>query len=131
MSAVEDFRHREWLQREFDRCWPFLEPALAYAGNTFGREHVWRRIFVEQRAQLWPGTTAAVVTTIETHPDASRSLIGWLAGGELDEVQRLEAQIRPWAKKMGCVRIRIIGRRGWLRGLDAYREVATIMETDL
>lgn len=128
MSAVQDAM---WLQREFDRCWPFLEPALEYAGNTFDRSHVWRRIFLENTAQLWPGTTAAIVTTINENPDRSKTVVGWLAGGELDEVRRLEAEIRPWAKSMGCGRVRLIGRRGWLRGFDGYREVSTIMESDL
>lgn len=129
MSAIREVM---WLQEQFDRCWPFLEPALAYAGNTFDRAHVWRRIFTEQ-AQLWPGTTAAIVTTIEEYPDGSKAVLGWLAGGEFEEVKRLQGEIRPWAKRMGCARVRVVGRKGWIRGLkeDGYREVATIMESEL
>ena len=39
--------------------------------------------------------------------------------------------IEAYAKDEGCARVRIYGRKGWLRVLDGYREKHVIMDKEL
>ncbi|WP_342712175.1 hypothetical protein AAFG13_12535 [Bradyrhizobium sp. B124] len=39
--------------------------------------------------------------------------------------------IEAYARDEGCVRVRIYGRKGWLRVLDRYREKHVILDKDL
>ena len=40
-------------------------------------------------------------------------------------------QIEAYAKREGCARVRIYGRRGWLRVLDGYAQKHVIMDKEL
>lgn len=121
----------DWLAGQFARCWPMLEPALAYGADGVDRAFVWCEI-EGGRAQLWPGETAALVSKIKIHPDGSRSVFSWLAGGKLDEVLRIRSEaVIPWAKEQGCTRHRLIGRRGWLKVGLPMKEEATVMVEDI
>lgn len=121
-----------WLVLNWVRCKPFIQRAVDRSEGAFDIEHVWSEI-AANRSQFWPGANCAVVTRIETHPSGIKSVLGWLAGGDdLDELKSIEARISVWAKEhMGCDRFEIIGRRGWLRTLDGYREGSTMLVKDL
>lgn len=114
------------------RCGPWLEAALAHAGDSHGLEDV-RALVEDGRARLWAGARSALVATIENDPRERRLLL-WLAGGALDE---LTAVLRPaaeaWGRAMGCTRAMIIGRPGWEHVLrdDGYRPVARLIAKDL
>lgn len=40
-------------------------------------------------------------------------------------------QIRDWAKEIGCVAVRIVGRKGWMRYDRRFRPTMTVMEACL
>ena len=42
--------------------------------------------------------------------------------------ERLLDSIGQWAREMGCVAVRIVGRRGWLRRFRRFRPTAIVME---
>ena len=48
--------------------------------------------------------------------------------GQIDQIM---AEIERWAAALGCTRVRILGRKGWLRRLHGYRQTGIIIEKDL
>lgn len=114
------------LRAELDRVWPWLEKAIERSGGTHHKEHLLARIFAG-KAQLWTEEDGACVTTIEKYDTGLLEVYGWLAGGELEAVQRIVARIEKWAKANGINRARIEGRRGWVKALPGYRELATVI----
>lgn len=119
-----------WLVDEWVRCEPFIQRAVDRSEGCFDIEHVWGQI-ANGNAQLWPGDASAVVTRIEQHPSGIKSLLGWLAGGEMEEVKALALRAEQWAKSHGCTRVEIVGRRGWLRSMPGYREAFTVLVKEL
>lgn len=121
----------EWIAAEWQRCAPFIQRAVERTDGAFDIEYV-REGVLSGDAQLWPGQNSAVVTRIETHPSGLKACLLWLAGGDdLAELKKLETAISAWAKRMGCERMEIIGRRGWLKALSDYREGSTVLVRDL
>lgn len=115
---------------QLERCWPWIAAAIQRYGPTHSKEHIWRAL-VEGRAQLWPMKHAAMVTTINTWPTGYKEAQAWLAGGELQNILEWTPIIEKWAKDEGCARAIVSGRRGWLKALDGYRDVITVMAKDL
>lgn len=66
------------------------------------------------KAMIWPGDTAAMVTSLEEGPEG-RFLHVWLAGGDLDGVMALKPGVEAWGRAMGCRFVSINGRPGWAR----------------
>ena len=120
----------KWLATQFVRVWPFLEPAAERMGGAVTWETVWEQL-QKGEAQLWPLPEAGVVTTIETHPTGLKELVGWLAGGDLEQIKASVPAIETFAKDQGCDRIAINGRRGWLKAFDGYKELSTVMVKEL
>lgn len=56
---------------------------------------------------------------------------GWLGGGSIGGLRKIEQQVEVWAKSMGAQRLTILGRRGWLRALTGWRELAALIAKDL
>lgn len=118
------------LQSEFDRCWPWLAAALERAGNTHGKEDLYQEI-ERGNAQLFPLPHGAFVTEQRTFPRL-RECHFWLAGGDLQELRKVEPLTLQWARSLGCQRARMHGRKGWVRALPAgWEEVGTILIKEL
>ncbi len=84
--------------------------------------------------QLWhePGRYA-LVTQIQAFPSGKRKCVLFLCGGE-DVAAMADAQkaVERWALRyMGCHRMLISGRKGWLKVLDGYEVTNTVMEKNL
>ena len=118
------------LIAEFERCRPWLEAALAHSVGGYGIAHV-RGAIEAGTAQFWPTANSAAVTTIETFPSGLNVLQFWLAGGSLDELGLTEANVLAWARTLGCGKAVIVGRAGWQRRLEGYRDAGRILVKDL
>ena len=130
MSA-EPAEGQDWLMGEFDRCAPFIQRAVDRTEGLFEIQHV-RDDVMNGNAQLWPAPNAALVTRIEFYPTGIRACNEWLAGGDMDELLKLEPIIAEWAKtKIGCDRIYLAGRKGWARVLTDYKASHTVLRKDL
>ena len=124
--------------REFERCWPWLHASMCdstYEHDgiryvTHEKEHLLRRI-QEGRTQFWPSANSAWLTETVTYPTGLRMLLNWAAGGELDDVVRMESIISEWAAAQGCHFRRGFGRRGWLRAFPGYVDMGTRKQKDL
>ena len=112
-SLVEDF--------EFAR--PFIKEALKHSGDMHTPSQVLEKLKNGQ-AELFVGTKSAVVTQSLSN---GRHLHFWLAGGDLEELKKIEQGVTNSARQRGFKKATIAGRRGWLRTLDDYTEAATIM----
>jgi hypothetical protein len=120
----------------FEAAWrraaPWLDQALEHAGRTHGLDDV--RSMVERgEAQFWDLETAAAVTLVQDEP-LERSLLVWLAGGDLEALRlRLSPQLETWARGRGCRRMLIVGRPGWERALQAqgYAPLARVITKEL
>lgn len=100
------------LRREFERCWPWLAPALALHGED--TQEGLRAEILTGRAQLWPGERCAVVTQCVLGPDGG-SIHAWLGGGKLRGMLALRPGIEAFGRAMGCTFATIDGRKGWER----------------
>jgi hypothetical protein len=47
------------------------------------------------------------------------------------QILALYQHIEQWARDIGCTRMRVIGRKGWMRMLSGYLETGIILEKDL
>ena len=82
-------------------------------------------------AQRWEASDGStVISQLRSEPGGDVCDI-WLAEGALEPLIELHEQIVLWAKDQGCRKMRIIGRKGWLRVVPGYRETATVMEREL
>jgi hypothetical protein len=112
------------LLAEWSRCGDYIEDALEYAEFSHTLEDV-LRVVLAGDAQFWPQDDAALVTEIIDYPQR-RTLRFWLAGGNLETLQELEIGAIEWSRLWGCTASEIIGRRGWVRALNGYKEAATV-----
>lgn len=75
---------------------------------------------------------AVAVTEISATPRGHICTIRVAAGHAPRPIQeRLLDSITSWAKEIGCVTVRIVGRRGWMRRFPRFRQTAVVMECDL
>jgi len=117
-----------WLREQFERCLPFLQPAIDRAGGAYDAEYVWDRI-ADETVRFWPYRNSAVVTRVEQLPNGERQIYWWLAGGDLDEILAMHDPIIEWARGEGCTRSEMVCRRGFakpLKDLD-YQETAVTL----
>jgi hypothetical protein len=123
---------RQHVTDHFDQSWPHLKRAIDRMGERIGREGVLERLMAGS-AQLWPGEKCAIVTEIDVEPDGSRTVVGWLAGGDLQEIQTKTLAIEDWARGQGCVRVTVIQRKGFVRKRlnDGYRVKAVVLQKEL
>ena len=145
MSALEAIRHSPSptptilkqtgrssmpsLVDEFNDSWPHLKKALRLTGGTHTKRDIFDGIAVGD-FQLWPGRRSAALTEVVKYPQI-RAVRVFLAGGQLDELKKVERSISKWAQDIGARRIEIAGRRGWVRALDDYNETCTWMHKEL
>ena len=121
-----------------DEVWPHVSPLLKAACyrtklNAFadieadilsGRSLLW---------MAWNGRTVeSAAATILINSEIGKVCIITVCGGsDMKRWLPLIDQIEAYAKREGCVRVRIYGRRGWLCVLDGYAERHVIMDKDL
>jgi len=120
----------DWLRSEFERCWPWLQAALEREPDTYRKEHVWKALETGD-ASLWPTPNSCCLVSIKDYPTGRRGLLGWLAGGDLQEIKKTEIALQAYAREMGCHHMELFGRRGWFREFEGYREAAVVLRKDL
>lgn len=117
-------------RNQFERCWPWLCASIEHYGHTHEKEDLWA-ILEEGRASLYPLPHGAIVASIEVHPTGLKECYGWLAGGDLHEIARAEPLIARAMKEMGCQRVALRARPGWVRALEGYKNYGSLLVKDL
>jgi hypothetical protein len=105
--------------------WPLLEPAVKRSPD---KPDVLARL-IACDAQLWavydgPAPVAAIVTQIQVGGE-KRCLI-WLVGGSRlrEWAADFIAKLEDWARSLGCVTLRGVGRPGWARIVKKFGGVS-------
>jgi len=104
-------------QRQWRRCRPYIEAALARSPGLASIEDVEHRI-ASGAYQFWPGKRSACITEIAEFARA-KALIVVHGGGDLSElVDKMEPALADFARAAGCDLIMGTGRKGWARVLE-------------
>ena len=106
---------QQHFDAEWNRCAGWLLAALEY-DQCHDLSDVKAKVLADE-CQFWPGLKSAIVTEVIDTPKV-RSLHIWLVGGDLKElVGDMLPVITDFAKRAGCSRMSVAGRKGWERVL--------------
>jgi hypothetical protein len=114
---------------DFERCWPWLAPALERMRGTHTKDDIVEALDAAQM-QFWQSDKAAMVTEVADYPQM-RVVRVVLAGGDLHGVRMLGDLVAGWGETIGAKRLEVIGRRGWLGAYPEAEEVATLIVKEL
>lgn len=124
---------------QIDALWPLYghhlerlerETGLVYAGQI-------RKDLRAASKQLWgyqhgPDIIGVAITSIYELPRGTVCEIYAACGtGSRSEIKAIVDEITRWARAQGCVQVRVLGRRGWLRVLTDFAYRGVILEKDL
>lgn len=80
----------------------------------------------------WDGRVlGAWVTQVSSANGVKVCTIVACGGQSLARWRHLIWAVEDHAKQAGCAAVRIIGRKGWLRALDGFRQRAVVLEKEL
>jgi hypothetical protein len=117
---------------DFARCEGYLKAALEYDDGSYEIEDVLTAV-AAGHMQFWPGNKSAVVTQVVEYPQR-KNLHYFLAGGDIEELERMAPFIEKWAREQGCKAVTLAGRRGWERTFlkqQGYSPKYTVMAKEL
>ncbi len=80
--------------------------------------------------RIWIGKNFAMLTEFNVFP-RMKALHVFAAGGDLTELQSMEAELLKYAQDNGCSRITAAGRSGWLRALPGCQKMGLSMYRDI
>ncbi len=94
-----------------------IEAALEYAGGTHNFDDI---VAMTVRGDLlfWDLGETFMATEILHYPRA-RHFHVFLAGGDLTTLVNLHTDVIPFARALGCSKLTIAGRPGWVRALKS------------
>ena len=93
------------------------------AGNMQAWHIGWQTVFITQIQPFGWNAQAPTRRVCAVIYCAGQDLERWLPCAE--------THFTAWGRAMGCSRLRITGRRGWLRVLPHWNESSTTLERDL
>lgn len=96
---------------EFNRLIPQLQASLDYSLKTHSVEDV-RKAVEEGKMHFWPVGNSLVVTELAEYPQA-KILNVFIAGGNAEEIMKIQPNLQSWANHLGCSHVGFLGRKGW------------------
>lgn len=117
-----------------DNYWPeskkYIQKALLADGERFTLESIYQGI-VSRDLQLWVAEGSEIkaicITEIQKLPKTTVCLLFLCGGTDHKEWVGHIKPIERWAKSQGCNEMEIVGRKGWGRVLEGYKEIKTIL----
>lgn len=121
--------------QQVQEIWPHAAPLLKAACRRT-RLNAFEDIeadILSSRSLLWLAwngrAVEAAAATVLINSEAGKVCIITVCGGtNMNRWLPLLGQIEAYARREGCVRVRIYGRRGWLRVLSGYHATHLIMD---
>jgi hypothetical protein len=104
---------------ELDRCGAWLEAAAARSGGETSVATA-RGEVLANRAQLWAGDRACMVTQLHRTAADEVFIFVWLGAGDLGELLAMRPVLESWGRQQGATSARINGRLGWSRILSPF-----------
>jgi hypothetical protein len=92
-----------------------IERALVYACGTHTFDQLVRMV-VEGHVSFWCLPNGFMISEIINYPN-DRHFHVFLAGGVLEELVAMHPDVVPVAQALGCTKITLSGRPGWVRAL--------------
>tara|TARA_R110000751_G_scaffold233550_1_gene334477 strand:- start:63 stop:512 length:450 start_codon:yes stop_codon:yes gene_type:complete len=130
----------EYLDSFFEQVLPMLEKAAIRSNGRFKGEDFWAMV-KDGRSQLWLTTDSDEniigATTTSIYANRNISVMEIMAHGgtsmSKEYLPEVMKELEDFAMDNRCDVIRIIGRRGWKRVLDAYgyRDQHIVLEKEL
>ena len=121
---------------QIDAVWPDLEGLLDPHADLTPEQL--KRNAKESKQQIWGFNDDRIRGIyISEIIQTSRGLICLIVSAKVDRgvgkplMQRLHDEIGTWARGLGCVAMRIHGRKGWLRWDRRYRQTGIVAERPL
>jgi hypothetical protein len=128
-------------QRLLAQAWPLIEPQVATAlrrGKADQSPADVRGHIERGTMQLWlawadgePRPRGVWITELLESARGRYCNIVVLAGRKFETWHPLESYLAQWARENGCVRLTMVGRRGWARRLRCWREAAVTLERQI
>lgn len=122
MSVSDILTHRGWVLGALSKV---IEEGL----NDYSEDQIYN-LLTAQRVEAWREGDNLLVTQLVEFSGGRICCLAY-GSGELETICKMVKNIEKLACERGVHRLRIIGRRGWLKALDGFREVQTVMEKDL
>jgi hypothetical protein len=92
-----------------------LQVALDLAGNTHELFDI-AEMVKTGKAQMFADEDGIVITEVHEYPRV-KVLHFWLAAGEKEAVIKQSHRAYEWARRIGCRKATLAGRKGWMRVL--------------
>ena len=126
------------LQDIWGAVLPLFEEGKEYWGKWTTLEGIYRGIS-SSRLQLWlmndeDEFLLAMLTQIVKAPKGDILKITWIEGSDVDSAMRLFFDyMELWAHRQGISRVKLEGRRGWIRKLSSsgYELTGYVLEKDI
>lgn len=114
---------------------PLLGPACDYADDDITVDELRASLLAGDR-MLWialRGRDLLMALVVEVYDTPRRRICLILSAGGHPSVPWpwIAAQIETFAAERGCKRVRIVGRKGWMKKLPDYRATCVVLSKDL
>lgn len=122
-----------------DQLWPLALPHLErFSEGTLliNTQCIYEQLKKNEK-QLWLFEDGGVVTLVvvtEVWPSMKGPVCTIkIASGHAGHQPLLDicGEIERWASDIGCIGIEIVGRKGWSRLLDGFKQTGVVLEKDL
>lgn len=118
---------------QIDPLWDELAPHLYRLERTgcVSAQEI-REALCDMRMQAWglqegPKVVGVAVTKITGN---TCEVVGGAGSAPYDAMRELHREIETWARTQGCQRMRLMGRKGWLKLLN-YTQTGIVAEKEL
>lgn len=115
--------------------WPWVQHWLAKADGYRSTADDLYPLLCRGERQLWlclsgECLSGACITRLAEYPQCKAVVVTTL-GGDGGDWNAMLQDVEDYARAHGCDRLEIQGRRGWLRALQGYQEVSTVISKEL
>lgn len=99
--------------------------------------HIVHELAIAEKAQIWgfddgDGITGVLATeVIETARGKVCNIMTALGAAPVAMQERMMDEVGKWALSLGCIAVRLQGRKGWLRRFPRMRQVGIVAEWPL
>ena len=121
-------------QENIDDIWPLVEIAMSGTVHEPGFDiNYYKEKCLTGDLILWVvrNGKAAIMLEVLEYPKGRCCDILTLAGYEIDSWLDELSEIEAWAKRQGCNKMTLTGRKGWVRMLSDYKIKEVVLEKEL
>lgn len=116
---------------QIDNLWPLFAHHLERLTDYFEADEI-RASLKDAEKQLWglqdgPEIVGVAITRVLGR---TCEIVGGAGTADYESMRELHKRIETWARDIGCSRMRLQGRKGWIR-LLGYSQTGIVAEKEL